>query len=87
MWEETETGYNPELRRNGVQLITTDVQRQSPDVEPGVGWRDVFGVRDDAQYLQVRHRIGRAGQPSFDDVTAVPVEDMSMSRHHRQVRL
>ncbi len=78
VWEETATGgYHLELNRNGVQLITTDVELDSPDVEPGAGWPDVFGVRDDAPYLQVRHRVGRAGQPTFADVISVPVEETS----------
>lgn len=77
VWDETPEGYHLELRRKGVTLLECDVTLDDPSIEPGQGWPDVFGVRDDAPYLQVRNRFGVGDQPSYRDVLRVPVEETS----------
>src|ERR1700712_4024622 len=58
VWEESAEGFHFELRRKGVTLMESNVVLGDETEEPGQGWPDVFGVRDDAPYLQVRNRVG-----------------------------
>jgi acetoacetate decarboxylase len=80
LWQENADGFHFEAARNGVTLIDADFTYGEPDAPVGEGWPDVYGVRDDTPYLQVRHTIGRGGSTtSVTDVISVPVPGVEIA--------
>ncbi|UGS36476.1 acetoacetate decarboxylase family protein [Capillimicrobium parvum] len=74
VWEERDGGLHLECHRKGHLIIDADFSEADGD-EGGAAWPDIFGVRDDAPYLQVRQVPATAGAPARAEVISVDVSE------------